>query len=113
MCSDQGKKTCLYFHIFFILEQGKLAAISFWILEHRRLWLIQQLVIVFGVPPTIWNLNSLVDLTFAHNRLSGQIPDNIGNLVQLRALKLDGNNPSGRIPTSIGRCTSTPKAQRF
>ncbi|KAF7109836.1 hypothetical protein CFC21_110035 [Triticum aestivum] len=62
-------------------------------------------LITGNIPRTIGNLQSLVHLSFAHNKLSGQILDTIGNLVKLNSLKLDGNNISGRIPASIGRCT--------
>jgi hypothetical protein len=100
----------------FFQKQGTLLAISFGFLKIlyfscQFLEIILEIIqfykyytvedTIFGVPPTIGNLSSLVDLTFAQNRLSGQIPNNIGKLVQLRALKLDGNNMSGRIPKSI------------
>lgn len=50
-------------------------------------------------------MHKLGILSFAQNRLSGQIPDNIGKLVQLNYLNLDRNNLSGSILLSIGYCT--------
>ncbi|KAK1369063.1 leucine-rich repeat receptor-like protein kinase PXL1 [Heracleum sosnowskyi] len=59
------------------------------------------------VPTEIGESSSLRYISFAGNKLYGQIPPSFGNkLNALEVLDLSNNSLSGRIPLSLGNCTS-------
>ncbi len=53
------------------------------------------------IPPQLGELDGLIDLNLAVNRLSGPIPPELGRLVALRALSLDRNALTGTVPTEL------------
>ncbi|KAL2512294.1 putative LRR receptor-like serine/threonine-protein kinase [Abeliophyllum distichum] len=58
-------------------------------------------------PNGIFNLSSLVEISFENNSLSGSLPTDICyNLPKLEMLRISENHISGNIPPSLGRCTN-------
>lgn len=57
------------------------------------------------VPPSIGNLQSLIQLTLEMNNFSGRIDAWIGKLTNLQGVSLEGNNFNGPIPSSVGNLT--------
>ncbi len=62
-----------------------------------------------GIPSTLGNLYSLVDLELYSNHLDGGIPTSLGNLLNLRVLFLQGNELNGGIPTNLGSLSHLEK----
>ena len=53
------------------------------------------------IPPEVGELDGLINLNLAVNRLTGPIPPELGRLVALRALSLDRNALTGTIPREL------------
>ncbi|KAL0315742.1 UNVERIFIED_CONTAM: putative LRR receptor-like serine/threonine-protein kinase [Sesamum radiatum] len=55
-----------------------------------------------GIPPSLWQLNDLLQLNLTSNVLVGSLPPDIGNLKAATILDLSMNQFSGIIPSSVG-----------
>ena len=55
------------------------------------------------IPPELGKLRNLRRLVIRGNRLTGPIPPELGNLAALRALRLDGNRLNGVVPAALAR----------
>ena len=55
------------------------------------------------IPPEVGELDGLINLNLAVNRLTGPIPPELGRLVALRALSLDRNALTGTIPRELAQ----------
>ncbi|WZZ13770.1 hypothetical protein YC2023_106859 [Brassica napus] len=70
---------------------------------------VYALDVVGPIPPQLWTLIYLSNLTFGVNALSGPFPKEIGLLTNLKSLGIGLNNLSGPIPAEIGTCTKLLK----
>ncbi|XP_058112759.1 receptor-like protein 7 [Magnolia sinica] len=80
-----------------------------------------------GIPESIGDLKSLVELNMSHNHFTGRIPTSFGNMKALESLDMSQNNLSGEIPLQLNKLTflavlnlshnllvgSIPKGQQF
>ena len=55
------------------------------------------------IPPEIGNLANLTQLHLQHNRLTGPIPSQMGNLAEIRDLLIQVNLLTGQLPTDLGK----------
>ena len=53
------------------------------------------------IPPRLFNLTNLLDLSLNNNALNGTIPGAIGSLTKLTALRLDFTNIGGSLPSEL------------
>jgi len=58
------------------------------------------------VPTAFFQLVTLEELAFSHNKFEGPLPPQVGDLTNLQRLKLYGNNVSGNLPTQLGLLTN-------
>ncbi|XP_023645934.1 probable LRR receptor-like serine/threonine-protein kinase At1g56140 isoform X2 [Capsella rubella] len=65
--------------------------------------------VVGPIPPQLWTLIYIKNLTFGINALSGPLPKEIGLLTELRSFSIGVNNFSGSIPAEIGNCAKLLK----
>merc|ERR1719242_219495 len=56
---------------------------------------------VAEIPPFLYSMTNLTDLSLKNTSLNGSIPPSMGNLTNLRLLDLDSNNISGQIPLEL------------
>ena len=70
----------------------------------QSLWLSSN-NLTGGIPTTLKNLVSLVQLGLENNNLTGGIPTELGDITTLEELRLSNNDLTGSIPSSIAQIT--------
>ncbi|PRQ48700.1 putative protein kinase RLK-Pelle-LRR-XII-1 family [Rosa chinensis] len=74
-------------------------------LNHLEKLFVQYNVLKGPIPMTIFNMSSLITVTFYGNNLTGRIPDNIcQNLSNIQELNLGANQFNGPLPSIFGQC---------